>query len=105
MRSLEELLRENNLKDPDDIDALLELAEITGNLISGEQYSNMEILINYTISNEYYDIGTMTAGHQRNEVIDHGNQRIAKLVYPQDDGIRSGTVVFTSFKSGSHALS
>ncbi len=54
MRSLEELFRENNLKDPDDIDALLELAEITGKLISDEQYSNMEILINYTISNEYY---------------------------------------------------
>ena len=55
MRSLEELFRENNLKDPDDIDALLELAEITGKLISDEQYSNMEILINYTISNEYYE--------------------------------------------------
>ena len=58
MRSLEELFRENNLKDPDDIDALLELAEITGKLISDEQYSNMEILINYTISNEYYEAFT-----------------------------------------------
>ena len=32
MRSLEELFRKNNLKDPDDIDALLELAEIVGGL-------------------------------------------------------------------------
>jgi hypothetical protein len=55
MRSLDELLNENNLKDPDDIDALLELAEIMGKLIGDEQYSDMEILINYTISNEYYE--------------------------------------------------
>ena len=53
MRSLEELLRENNLKDPEDIDALVELAEITGQMIHDEQYSNIELLINYTISNEY----------------------------------------------------
>ena len=55
MRSLDELLKENNLKDPDDIDALLELAEIMGKLIGDEQYSDMEILINYTISSEYYE--------------------------------------------------
>ncbi|MBR0267229.1 MAG: hypothetical protein IJQ71_07280 [Clostridia bacterium] len=52
---MDELLKENNLKDPDDIDALLELAEIMGKLIGDEQYSDMEILINYTISSEYYE--------------------------------------------------
>ena len=55
MRSLEELLRENNLKDPEDIDALLELAEITGQMIRDERYSDIELLINYTISSEYLE--------------------------------------------------
>jgi len=55
MRSLEELLRENNLKDPDDIDALVELAEIEGELIRDERYSDIELLINHTISNDYYE--------------------------------------------------
>ena len=55
MRSLEELIRENNLKDPEDIGALLELAEIMGGLICDERYSDIELLINYTISNEYYE--------------------------------------------------
>lgn len=55
MRSLEELLRENNLKDPEDIDALIELAEITGQMICDEQYSDIELLINYIISNDCYE--------------------------------------------------
>ncbi len=55
MRSLEELFKENNLQDPEDIEALLELAEITGFLIRGEQYDDLERLINYTISNETYE--------------------------------------------------
>ena len=55
MRSLEELLRKNNLKDQEDIDAFLELAEITSLLIRDEKYSDIELLINYTISNEYYE--------------------------------------------------
>ena len=55
MRSLEELFRENNLKDPEDIEALLELAEITGRLIDDERYSDIELLISYVVSNDYYD--------------------------------------------------
>jgi hypothetical protein len=58
MRSLKELLKENNLKDPEDIDALLELADIAGQLICEEKYADMELLINYTVSNEYYEAFT-----------------------------------------------
>jgi hypothetical protein len=47
MRSLKELLKENNLKDPEDIDALLELADIAGQLFCEEKYADMELLINY----------------------------------------------------------
>ena len=55
MRSLEELLRVNNLNNPDDIDALLELAEITGLMIREERYSAIELLINYTLSSEFFE--------------------------------------------------
>ena len=49
MRSLEELLRANNLADPDDIDALLELAEITRQAIRTEHYGGIELLIDHTV--------------------------------------------------------
>ena len=55
MRTLEELLKENRLKDPEDIDALVELAEITGLLIQKEQYEDLERLIRDTVGNEYYE--------------------------------------------------
>ncbi len=55
MKSLEELLKENNLADPDDIDALLELAEITSQMICTERYHYIEILIDYTIRSGYYE--------------------------------------------------
>ena len=54
MRSLEELLRENNLKDPEDIGVLLELAEITGSLIRDEQYGGLEKLIACTVGSGCY---------------------------------------------------
>ena len=55
MRSLEDLLNENNLSDSSDIDALLELAEITRQAISGECYTDIELLINYMVNNGYYE--------------------------------------------------
>jgi len=58
MRTLEELLKENNLKDPEDINALLELAEITGQLVCDERYVDIELLINYTVTNDYYEAFT-----------------------------------------------
>ena len=58
MRTLEELLGSNNLKNPEDIDALLELAEITGRMIRDKQYSAIEQLVNSTIGSGYYEAFT-----------------------------------------------
>jgi len=55
MRTLEELLNKNNLEHPEDIDALLELVEITGQLIGDERYADIERLISYTVSHGYYE--------------------------------------------------
>ena len=58
MRSLEELLKKNNLKDPENIEGLLELAEITELLISEKRYADLELLICYTIRNDCYEAFT-----------------------------------------------
>ena len=55
MRSPEELISANNLKDPEDVDALLELADITGQLIRDQRYSDLELLISYTVGSGYYE--------------------------------------------------
>ena len=58
MKSLQEFLCNNSLKDPEDIDALLEAAEITRQLISDGKYSDLEQLINYTIENKHFEAFT-----------------------------------------------
>ena len=55
MRSLDELFRKNNLKDPEDIDALLELADMVSLLIHGERYPDIERLVSYPVSNDFYE--------------------------------------------------
>ena len=55
MRSLEEFFSENNLQNPEDIEALLELSELTGQLIREERYEEIERLVCYVVSNKYYE--------------------------------------------------
>lgn len=55
MKTLEEFFRNNNLKDPEDIDSLLEAAEITRQLIGDKRYSDVCRMINYTIEEDYYE--------------------------------------------------
>ena len=50
MRSLEEMLRENNPENPDDIDALPELAEIVGVLIRDGRYPDI-----FLVTEENFD--------------------------------------------------
>jgi len=58
MKTLQEFLCNNNLKDPEDIDALLETAEITRQLICDGKYSDIDELLNYTIENKYFEAFT-----------------------------------------------
>ena len=52
---LEEFYRHNRLADPEDIDSLLEVAEITRQLITAERLSDLCLLINYTIREAYFE--------------------------------------------------
>jgi len=52
---LDRFMQHNGLQDPQDIDALLELADLTRDLIGGKQYGEINRLISYTIEKEYYE--------------------------------------------------
>ena len=48
----------NNLQDPNDIDALLELADLTRELIAGKAYAQLEQLIAGTVEQGYFEAFT-----------------------------------------------
>ena len=51
----EHFLQNNNLRDPDDIDSLLELADLLRQHIADALYSDVSRLINYTVEHSYYE--------------------------------------------------
>ena len=55
MRTMDDFYQNNRLSDPDDIDALLEVAEIVRHLLCNELYSDICQLINYTVRNGYFE--------------------------------------------------
>ncbi|MCR4722905.1 MAG: hypothetical protein K5629_03940 [Eubacteriales bacterium] len=55
MSVLENWLNNNRLSDPDDLDALLETAELTRQLIHDRDYSGLNTVIVYTIGNSLYE--------------------------------------------------
>ena len=55
MKSLEELVQNNNLQDPDDINSLLDVADITRQLISDGSEAEISRLINYTVENSCFE--------------------------------------------------
>ena len=55
MKNLEEFLQNNNLRDSEDIEALLETADTTRQLICDENYSDINQLINYTVANDFFE--------------------------------------------------
>ena len=55
MEMLEQFMRRNNLRDEEDIDSLLEVADLTRELIGGNRYEEICRLINYTVENSFYE--------------------------------------------------
>lgn len=55
MKTFEELYKNNNLQDPEDTDALLEIAEITRRLICDKNYLDIDRLINFTVENGFFE--------------------------------------------------
>ncbi|MBP5237177.1 MAG: hypothetical protein J6128_06650 [Clostridia bacterium] len=51
---LKQWMRENRLQDPDDIDSLLEAADLTRQLIRDRNYEDIHTIILYAIENGYY---------------------------------------------------
>ena len=55
METLEEYLKIDPLRDPEDIDALLALAELTRELIRDERYEEIGTLIRFTTANGHFE--------------------------------------------------
>ena len=55
MDLLEKWMQEDQLQDPDNIDALLEAADLTRQLINDRDYSGINKIISYTIDHDYYE--------------------------------------------------
>ena len=74
MDILKNFLHNNNLTDPDDIDALLDCASLARELISHKQYSHINRLINYTVENSFSEAFMWTVGilQEENDAIPAG---------------------------------
>ena len=55
MDMIEKFLQNNNLHDPNDIDSLIEFASLLRELISDNQYTYINRIINYTLEHCYYE--------------------------------------------------
>ena len=55
MDLLEKWMQENQLQDPDNIDALLETADLTRQLINDRDYEGINKIIIYTVDHDYYE--------------------------------------------------
>ena len=52
---IDRFLQSSNLNDPEDIDALLELAALVRELISGNQYASLCSLIHHTLEHSWHE--------------------------------------------------
>ena len=55
MEMLEQFMSRNNLQDEEDIDSLLEMADLTRELVGGNRYEEINRLIHYTVANGFYE--------------------------------------------------
>ena len=55
MDLLEKWMQNDQLQDPDNIDALLEAADFTRQLINDRDYEGINKIISYTIDHDYYE--------------------------------------------------
>ena len=56
MHALEEFIQSNELRTSEDIDFLLEAADLARQLIGDKKYSDINKLINYTIDKNYFEV-------------------------------------------------
>lgn len=62
MNDVEKFIETNNLHDTEDIDSLLELASLVRELIGSRQYEEINKVLNYTISQGFYEGFSWAAG-------------------------------------------
>jgi len=68
MNDVEKFIETNNLHDTEDIDSLLELASLVRELIGSRQYEEINEVLNYTISQGFYEGFSWAAGILQEEL-------------------------------------
>lgn len=72
MNMTDNFLQNNNLRDGDDIDSLLELADLLRQLLTDAQYSDVSRLIGYTVEHSYYEAFSWCMGIVQEAFEDNG---------------------------------
>ena len=62
MEIVENFINNNNLQDTEDIEALIELADLVRSLISHNQYAEINSILQYIVKNSYYEAFTWCMG-------------------------------------------
>lgn len=68
MDMIEKFLQNNNLQDAEDIDSLIELASLVRELISNNQCTHINSIINYTLERGYYEAFSWCMGILQEEL-------------------------------------
>lgn len=75
MNMTEQFLEHNNLRDADDIDALIELADLLRQLIADGMYADINRLVSYTVEQGYHEAFSWCMGILQ-EVFEDENCRL-----------------------------
>lgn len=105
MDILERFLQNNNLQDSDDIDALLELADLTRQLVGEKRYDSIARVINFTIDKGYYEALTWVMDILQEElekddcVLENFNCSLGRKITNYDEFVQTMQVDFNPYKN------
>lgn len=102
----EQFLQNNNLKDEDDIDSLIEFAALIRELVNNRQYENINQMINYTLDNSYLEAFSWCMGIMQEEFekddcrLDSFECTLGKSIPAYDEFIKRLQVDFNACSTG-----
>ena len=105
MENLDTFLENNNLKNEEDIDVLLELSGYTKNLIKDRNYSDINKLIRYIIQNSCYEAFAWVMAlvqeelEKKDSVLDSFECAIGKAISNYDEFIKRLQIDYNTLKN------
>ncbi|MBR4035145.1 MAG: hypothetical protein IKJ05_00250 [Oscillospiraceae bacterium] len=105
MDILERFLQNNNLRDSDDMDALLELADLTRQLVKEKRYDVIARVINFAIDKGYYEALTWVMDILQEELekddcaLENFSCSLGRKIANYDGFVQTMQVDFNPFKN------